>query len=206
MTKPSEKLACPVCSAELTFEQLLGHMESGRTFDRLAAVSVPLGTLVMQYLTLFTPASQRLTNTKKLRLIDQLLPGLEARSITHKGRDWAAPLAHWAQAIEQMLTARAMDRLTLPMTNHSYLYTILAGMADKLEGQAEQQHEQELRTGPRRASTNGPAAVGDVLQPAAPSAAHTPRPAAAAPAPAGVSPTVRAMRAQIEARKKGEQP
>ncbi|GKT22552.1 hypothetical protein [Acidovorax sp. SUPP3334] len=206
MTKAPEKLACPVCSAELTFEQLLGRMESDRTFDRLTSISVPLGNLVMQYLTLFTPPSQRLTNTKKLRLIGQLLPGLEAKSITHKGREWAAPLAHWAQAIEQMLTARSMDRLTLPMTNHSYLYTILAGMADKLEGQAEQQHEQELRTGPRRAATHGPAAVGDVLQQAAPSAAPAPRPAAAAPAPAGLSPTVRAMRAQIDARKKGEQP
>lgn len=173
--------------------------ESDRTFDRLVQISVPLGTLVLQYLTLFTPASQRLTNTKKLRLLNQLVPCLEAKSITHKGREWDAPLAHWAQAIEQMLTARAMDRLALPMSNHSYLFTILAGMADKHEAAAEQKREQELRTGPRAPTVNGPTSVADLVQ--APAAA--PRPAATAPARGGLSPTVRAMRAQI-AQAKGQ--
>ncbi len=188
-----------MCSAELTFEQILGRLESDRTFDRLVQISVPLGTLVLQYLTLFTPASQRLTNTKKLRLLNQLVPCLEAKSITHKGREWDAPLAHWAQAIEQMLTARAMDRLALPMSNHSYLFTILAGMADKHEAAAEQKREQELRTGPRAPTVNGPTSVADLVQ--APAAA--PRPAANAPARGGLSPTVRAMRAQI-AQAKGQ--
>lgn len=188
-----------MCSAELTFEQILGRLESDRTFDRLVQISVPLGTLVLQYLTLFTPASQRLTNTKKLRLLNQLVPCLEAKSITHKGREWDAPLAHWAQAIEQMLTARAMDRLALPMSNHSYLFTILAGMADKHEAAAEQKREQELRTGPRAPAVNGPTSVADLVQ--APAA--VPRPAATAPARGGLSPTVRAMRAQI-AQAKGQ--
>ena len=197
-----EKLSCPVCSAELTFEQILGRLESDRTFDRLVQISVPLGTLVLQYLTLFTPASQRLTNTKKLRLLNQLVPCLEAKSITHKGREWDAPLAHWAQAIEQMLTARAMDRLALPMSNHSYLFTILAGMADKHEAAAEQKREQELRTGPRAPTVNGPTSVADLVQPpAAPAAVR--RPAAPVPARGGLSPTVRAMRAQI-AQAKGQ--
>ena len=88
------------------------------------------------------------------------------------------------------------------MKGHGYLYAILAGMADKFEGQAEQQREQELRTGPRAATINGPKSVADLVQAPAPAAA--PRPAPAAPAPAGVSPMVRAMRAEIE-RKKGTQ-
>ena len=202
-----------MCSAELTFEQILGRLESDRTFDRLVQISVPLGTLVLQYLTLFTPASQRLTNTKKLRLLNQLVPCLEAKSITHKGREWDAPLAHWAQAIEQMLTARAMDRLALPMSNHSYLFTILAGMADKHEAAAEQKREQELRTGPRAPTVNGPTSVADLVQAPAPAAAPRPAPAAPAPSPGkaqgtpapGMSPTVRAMRALIESKKGTQQ-
>ncbi len=199
MSIAPEKLSCPVCSAELTFEQILGRLEADRTFDRLVQISVPLGTLVLQYLTLFTPASQRLTNTKKLRLLNQLVPCMETRSITHKGREWDAPLPHWAQAIEQMLTARSMDRLALPMSNHSYLFTILASMADKHEGAAEQKREQELRTGPRAPTVNGPTSVAELVQ--APAAA--PRPAAPASARGGLSPTVRAMRAQI-AQAKGQ--
>ncbi|NMM75373.1 hypothetical protein B2J88_20200 [Rhodococcus sp. SRB_17] len=196
MSKRGETLVCPVCSAEVTFEQLLGHLEAERTFDRLVSISVPLGNLVLQYLTLFVPEKQRLTNTKKLRLVGQLLPDIERKAITHKGRDWDAPLPAWAQAIEQMLSARANDRLSLPMTGHAYLYAILAALADKHEAAAEQKQEQERRTGPRPAITNEPTHVAQAL---------APRPAPVMPAaPAGPSPTVRRMREEIERKKKGQ--
>lgn len=198
MSPSLENLTCPVCSATLNFEQIASRLEADRTFDRLIAVSVPLGSIVLQYLTLFTPAKQRLTNSKKLRLIGQLLPDLERRAITHKGRDWPAPLPLWAAAMEQMLSARANDRLTLPMTGHTYLYSILAAQADKQEGAAEQQHEQERRAGPRPATTNAPVQVAQALQPA-------PRPPAA-PTPAGTSPAVRKIREEIERKKKAQQP
>lgn len=197
----SADLACPVCGAELDLAVLFSHEHDQRALARLAALSIPLGARVLQYLSLFTPPKQRLTAAKKIKLILQLLPDLERQAITHKGRDWPAPLAAWAQAIDQMLAARDAQRLELPMKGHGYLYAVLAGMADKHEAQAEQQREQELRTGPRAATVNGPASVADLVQPSAPSSA--PRPAAAAPAaPAGTSPTVRAMRAEID-RKKG---
>lgn len=202
MSPSLENLTCPVCSATLNFEQIASRLEADRTFDRLIAVSVPLGNIVLQYLTLFTPAKQRLTNSKKLRLIGQLLPDLERRAITHKGRDWPAPLPLWAAAMEQMLSARANDRLTLPMTGHTYLYSILAAQADKQEGAAEQQREQERRTGPRpataNANANAPVQLAQALQPA-------PRPSAA-PAPAGTSPAVRKIREEIERKKKAQQP
>ena len=89
------------------------------------------------------------------------------------------------------------------MKGHGYLYSILQGMADKHEASAEQQREQQLRTGPRAATTHGLASVADLVQQPTPST--VPRPAAAAPAPAGQSPLVRAMREQI-AKKKGQTP
>ena len=195
-------LSCPTCGSELDLAVLFAHEQDQRALARLASVSIPLGARVLQYLALFTPPKQRLTSAKKIKLILQLLPDLERQAITHKGRDWEAPLAAWAQAIDQMLAARDAQRLELPMKGHGYLYAILAGMADKFEGQAEQQREQELRTGPRAATVNGPKSVADLVQASALAAA--PRPAPAAPAPAGVSPMVRAMRAEIE-RKKGTQ-
>jgi hypothetical protein len=199
----SADLSCPVCGTELDLAVLFAHEGDQRALARLAAVSIPLGGRVLQYLGLFTPPKQRLTAAKKIKLILQLLPDLEREAISWKGRDWPAPRTAWAMAIDQMLAARDAQRLELPMKGHGYLFAILAGMADKFEGQAEQQREQELRTGPRAATVNGPKSVADLVQPAAPAAA--PRPAPAAQAPAGMSPTVRAMRQQIEAKKGPQQ-
>lgn len=199
----SADLSCPVCGTELDLAVLFAHEGDQRALARLAAVSIPLGGRVLQYLGLFTPPKQRLTAAKKIKLILQLLPDLERGAISWKGRDWAAPREAWAMAIDQMLAARDAQRLELPMKGHGYLYAILAGMADRFEGQAEQQREQALRTGPRAATVNGPKSVADLVQQPAPAAA--PRPAPAAPAPAFASPMVRAMRAEIE-RKKGTTP
>jgi hypothetical protein len=200
----SADLSCPVCGTELDLAVLFSHEHDQRALARLASVSIPLGSRVLQYLALFTPPKQRLTSAKKIKLLLQLLPDLERGAITWKGRDWAAPREAWVLAIDQMLAARDAQRLELPMKGHGYLFAILAGMADKFEGQAEQQREQELRTGPRAATVNGPTSMADLVQaPAAP--APAPRPAPAAPAPAGMSPMVRAMRAEIE-RKKGNTP
>ena len=209
----SADLSCPVCGTELDLAVLFSHEHDQRALARLASVSIPLGGRVLQYLALFTPPKQRLTAAKKIKLILQLLPDLERCAITHKGRDWPVPLSAWAQAIDQMLAARDAQRLELPMKGHGYLYAILAGMADKFEGQAEQQREQQLRTGPRAATVNAPRSVADLVQAPAPAAAPRPAPAAPAPSPGkaqgtpapGRSPTVRAMRQQIEAKKGTQQ-
>lgn len=199
----SADLSCPVCGTELDLAVLFAHEHDQKALARLASVSIPLGSRVLQYLGLFTPPKQRLTAAKKIKLILQLLPDLERQAVSFKGRDWAVPLAAWAQAFDQMLAARDAGRLDLPMKGHGYLYAVLAGMADKHEAAAEQEREQQLRTGPRAATTHGPASVASLVQQGATSAA--PRPAPAAAAPAGQSPLVRAMREQI-AKKKGATP
>lgn len=128
--------------------QLFANEDTRRAVARLAAVSLPLGARVLQYCTLFAPPKTRLTVPKQVKLMMQLLPDLERRAITHKGRDWAVPLELWAQGIDHMVAARDAGRLALPMTGHAYLYAVLAGMADKQEGQAEQQAEAGRRAGP----------------------------------------------------------
>ena len=209
----SADLSCPVCGTELDLAVLFSHEHDQRALARLASVSILLGGRVLQYLALFTPPKQRLTAAKKIKLILQLLPDLEREAISWKGRDWPAPRTAWAMAIDQMLAARDAQRLELPMKGHGYLFAILAGMADKHEDQAERQREQDLRTGPRAATVNGPKSVADLVQAPAPAAAPRPAPAAPAPSPGkaqgtpapGMSPTVRAMRQQIEAKKGTQQ-
>lgn len=143
-------LSCPVCGAELDVGVLFAHETDQRALARLAAVSIPLGARVMQYVALFTPPKTRLTAAKKIKLLLQLLPDLERQAITHKGRDWSVPLDAWALAFDQMLASRDAGRLELPMKGHGYLYTTLAGMADKHEAAAEAQREAERRTAPRQ--------------------------------------------------------
>ena len=189
----SADLSCPVCGAEFDLAVLFKSEESRRTFDRLTANCSPLKARLAQYAALAKPPKHKLDTDKALRIITTLLPDIERGAIARNGRDWPAPLSAWAQAIDQMLERR----------NAGALYSILQGMADKHEASAEQAREQQLRTGPRAATTHGPASVADLVQQPTPST--VPRPAPAAPAPAGQSPLVRAMREQI-AKKKGQTP
>ena len=197
----SADLSCPVCGAEFDLAVLFKSEESRRTFDRLTANCSPLKARLAQYAALAKPPKHKLDTDKALRIIKMLLPDIERGAITRNGRDWPAPLSAWAQAIDQMLERRNAGTLELPMKGHGYLYSILQGMADKAEATQEQAREQQLRTGPRAATTHGPASVAALVQLPQPATA---RPATAAHAAAGTSPLVRAMRAQI-AQKKGAQ-
>ncbi len=143
----SPDLSCPACGAELDLSVLFAHQADQQALARLIAVSVPLGARVMQYIGLHTPAKQRLTAAKKIKLVMQLLPDLERQAVTRAGRDWPAPLALWAQAIDQMLATRDAGRLELPLKGHGYLYAVLQGLADKAEASAEAQAEADRRTG-----------------------------------------------------------
>lgn len=140
-------LSCPACGAELDMAVLFAHQADHQALARLIAVSVPLGARVMQYIGLHTPAKQRLTAAKKIKLLMQLLPDLERQVVSRNGREWAVPLALWAQAIDSMLATRDAGRLDLPLKGHGYLYAVLQGLADKAEAAAEAKTEADKRTG-----------------------------------------------------------
>lgn len=185
-------LSCPNCGADLDVSTLFASAADQKALARLASVSIPMGARVLQYVQLFKPARQSLTARKKIKLLLELLPDLERRAVTWKGRDWPAPLAAWAEAIDQMLGQRDAGKLELPMKHHAYLYAVLAGMADKAEAAAEKKREADKRSA-RPAGARAPAlTVADMLAPL-----HMPTTPPKAPA-AGTSPAVRAMKAEIE--------
>ena len=146
----SADLSCPVCGAEFDLAVRFKSEESRRTFDRLTANCSPLKARLAQYAALAKPPKHKLDTDKALRIITTPLPDIERGAITRNGRDWPAPLAAWAQAIDQMLERRNAGALELPMKGHGYLYSILQGMADKAEAAAEQQREQDHRLRPQR--------------------------------------------------------
>lgn len=190
----STDLSCPTCGSEFDLVTVFASECDRQALARLVAVSFPIGTRVLQYVALHTPAKQRLTAAKKIKLLLQLLPDLERQAITHKGRDWAVPLAIWAEAIDQMLAKRDSGRIELPLKGHGYLYAVLAGLANDQEAAVERQREADLRNAGRPHSSDSPTKVGALLQTPAP----RPQPQLAPAQPAGMSPTVRAMRAAIE--------
>lgn len=124
-------LSCPACGSEIDLATAFASEEDRQALARLVAVSVPMGARVLQYIGLHTPAKQRLTSAKKIKLILQLLPDLERQAITHKARDWSVPQAVWAAAIDQLLAQRDAGRLELPLKGHGYLYAVLAGMSSQ---------------------------------------------------------------------------
>jgi len=152
-------LACPVCGTELSPAQLFADAEAQQAFARLAAVSIPLGARVMQYLTLFTPPKTRLTLAKQCKLLLGLLPDLERQAIHAKGRDWAVPVPLWAQAFDQLQASRAAGRLELPLRGHAYLHAVLVGLADRHEARAEAVAEQARRHRPGAQAAAAPASA-----------------------------------------------
>lgn len=180
-------LTCPSCGAEMDLDVLLAHDDSRQALARLVALSVPLGRLVLQYLRLFKPGTRAMSHGRTVKLVEELLPDLERGAVTHRGREWRAPIEVWQAAIEQMLAQR--DKLVLPMKSHGYLVEIVVGLADKAEAAQEREREAGLR---QRRGEGGEAQT--------PAAALLP-PAPTAPVPAGPSSYAQRVRAEIEAKK-----
>lgn len=148
MTDAKRNLACPVCSSELSLETLLAHRDERELMDALisAAMPFPTGFLVLRYLTLFAPAKNGLSSKRKVKLVMELMPAWRRQTIPLKGREWSAPPEHWEAAFDQMHRQQVAGEFSsLPLTNHGYLFAILAGMADKVEAGRERQVEKDRR-------------------------------------------------------------
>ncbi|WP_310460437.1 hypothetical protein [Sphaerotilus sp.] len=170
------RLQCPACSAEMDLDVLLAAEEGRHTLARLITLGTPMGAWTLRYIGLFRPEKRALSMSRTLKLLGEIWPDIERQAITRKGRDWAAPAAHWQAAIEQLLQTRDRGGLTLPMSSHGYLYEILVGIADKAEGQAERTREADRREPGHSAL---PTAAAPTYRPAQPAQDddHTPVPA-----------------------------
>ena len=150
---------CPACGAEMSLDVCLSHEALRRATFELLTISLPLGALVMRYIALFKPAKNRLSPDRMAKLVQQLLPDMQRCAINHKGREWHMPMTGWRAGLETMLEKAAADKLSLPLDNHQYLYTVLAGMADKVEATEEQTNEQQRRTQRAPTTNTGPVSV-----------------------------------------------
>jgi hypothetical protein len=189
------RVSCLACNAELSLDVLLANEDARAAMARLAQASVPLGSLVLRYLALFRPVKRRLSIDRMTALLLELLPDIERKAVTRKGREWDADLECWRAALETMLAYRDAGKLTLPLASHAYLHEVIVGFSEKIEAQAERDREAQRRaTRPVMVDADGAVHVEHALAP--------PRIGVSAPAaPAGPSRHALKVRAEIEARK-----
>lgn len=199
---------CPSCGAEesldVMFQRVIDDDVARRAIHDVVIKSLPLGVLLIRYIGLHKPPKQRLRMVRLRELLVELVGDMQRNVIERHGRTWAVSLDDWRGAFEAVFAAVDKGSLQLPLQGNGYLYQVLSRKSDQVEAALETQRECDRRTAARAHSSAAPTSVDELLS-AAPVATSTAalRPAAPAPAP-GMSPTVRAMRAQIERTKGGQ--
>ncbi len=191
---------CPSCGAEESLDVMFSRMVDDdvvrRAIHDVVLKSLPLGAMLLRYIRLHKPPKQRLRMTRLRELLSELAGDMARNVIERHGRTWAVTNDDWRGAFEAVFTAADKGTLRLPLQSNSYLYQVLSRQADEVEAAQEEKREQERRNAGRAHSSAAPTNVGELLAAAAPPSA-APRPAASMPPP-GMSPTVRAMRAQVK--------
>lgn len=138
-------VTCPGCGMHGPIDAFTAPGEAGQVAQLMGRVPPEISDLVLRYVGLFAPTRYKMTAGRGRRLLGELVPMIEARSINHLGRDWAAPVAIWEEAINYMLDNRAV--LKLPLRSHGYLLAVVHGLADKAEAAAEREIEKKKQTG-----------------------------------------------------------
>ena len=199
--------SCPSCGAEesldVMFQRMVDDEVVRRAIHDVVILSLPLGALLLRYIRLHKPPKQRLRMTRFRELLCEVAGDMKRAAIERHGRSWSVTHDDWRGAFDAVFTAVEKGSLKLPLQSNAYLYQVLSRQADEVEAAAEQKREADRRNAGRAHSSAAPTNVGELLA-AAPAAAPPSVPRPAAPAAPGMSPTVRAMRAQIE-RSKGAQ-
>lgn len=137
------RLTCPACGAMNSLEALLTDVQAREAVAAALAFPAPLGDRLLRYLGLFRPDSRALSWERVARLLRELLAPIQAGRITRDGRQWAAPMDLWVQALDQVLEDRVAGKLNLPLKSHGYLFAVVSGLAGKGEARSEAQREQE---------------------------------------------------------------
>lgn len=120
------KTRCPCCGATLSLDALIAHESAREVLQAAFRLSIPLGSAVVRYLALFRPKAQDLSMARLAKLLNEILPDIQAQRISRDGQVFPAPLDAWLYAIDQALAARDDGRLKTPLKGHGWLYEVIA--------------------------------------------------------------------------------
>lgn len=167
-------VACPCCNVQLPLEAWISNAATREAFLSLAALhpSQRLPMTAMRYVGLFAPARQTMRWDRIADLLMEIRDLISSGRVEYRHQNLPAPMDYWLNAMEECLTRRAT--LTLPLTSHGYLKSIVVGYSSKAEAKAEQ-HTEQTRQGhagtggaAQRAERTGkaemPSSVRDVLK------------------------------------------
>lgn len=151
------KLACPSCGALMSLDVVIAHDGAREAVQTALQLPAPLGKQLIQYVALFRPPKRQLTLDRLAGLLGELLPLVQHERVRRDGREYRAPHALWAAALQDMVDRR--DGLSLPLKSHGYLLEIVAGKAGKVEAAVEQAVEEQRRHAPEGQRTGQPKAA-----------------------------------------------
>lgn len=120
------KTRCPCCGATQSLDALIGHDAARQALQAAFKISDPFGSALVRYLALFRPVQQELSMARLAKLLNELLPDINARRISRDGVVYDAPLDAWLYAFEQACLARDDGRLKTPLKSHGWLYEVIA--------------------------------------------------------------------------------
>lgn len=140
---------CPTCGSEESLDSLLHRLidedSTRRILAEIITLSLPLGGKVVRYIRLHKPAKHVLRVEKVATLLKELAPDLRRGVIGFKGRDWAAPVQIWSDALDEVFRAQNTGTLNLPLQGNGYLYAVITRLSNSLEADAERAREIERR-------------------------------------------------------------
>lgn len=116
---------CPNCGTTLSLDALIAHDGARDALGVAFKLSGQLGNTLVRYIGLFRPETRELTMDRVGKLLNELLPDLQAQRIERNGTVFNAPPACWVWAIEQTVAARDAGRLTTPLKGHGWLYQVM---------------------------------------------------------------------------------
>jgi hypothetical protein len=143
------RVTCPSCQEQFPLSAGLLDAEAKRFGIALAAVDPVVGRALVPYLALHKPVKTALRLAKAARIVEEIGALVAAGTVRRNGVSRRATPAVWAQAMEQMVDARA--NLRLPLSGHGYLLEIVSSLADQADAAGERAKEADLRAGKRRA-------------------------------------------------------
>lgn len=131
----------------MSLDVALGHQGASDALRALAGLH-PSGTRLqltaMRYAGLFAPRKQTMRMDRVAVVLRELSELMASGRVEWEGVSHAAPLEYWIGGMEAMLARRDLGKLDLPLDNHNYLRSVVAGAADRAAARAETARENQL--------------------------------------------------------------
>lgn len=128
---------CQRCGHRDGLAAFLGEAEAQDAVRRALDLPAPLARRLLGYVELFCPPKRDLTVARLNAVLAGVLEIAERGTVTHRGVEYAAPALAIAAALDAIEANRQAGTLELPLRNHAYLASVIAGQAGKAAREAE---------------------------------------------------------------------